>query len=48
MPGDTLTVYYDPEKPTESVVQPGEQKYLYVVLAIGIGLIALSLVKLFT
>ena len=48
MPGDTLTVYYDPEKPTESVMQPGAQQYLYVFLAIGIGLIALSLVKLFT
>jgi len=48
MPGDKLTVYYDPEKPTESVMQPGEQKYLYVFMAIGIGTIILSLVKLFT
>ena len=48
MPGDKLTVYYNPEKPTESVMQPGEQKYLYVFLAIGIGTIILSLVKLFT
>jgi hypothetical protein len=48
IPGDKLTVYYDPEKPTESVMQPGEQKYLYVFLVIGIGVIVLSLVKLFT
>jgi len=47
MTGDKLTVYYNPEKPTESVLQPGEQKYLYVFLVIGIGLTAFSLVKLF-
>jgi len=47
-PGEKLTVYYDPEKPTEAVILPGEQKYLYVFLAIGVGLIVLSLVKLFT
>jgi len=48
IPGDKLTVYYDPEKPTESVMQPGEQKYFYFFLVIGIGVIVLSLVKLFT
>jgi len=47
MTGDILTVYYDPEKPIESVLQPGEQKYLYVFFVIGIGLIVFSLVKLF-
>ena len=45
--GDILTVYYDPEKPIESVLQPGEQKYLYVFFVIGIGLTIFSLVKLF-
>jgi len=44
--GDIITAYYNPEKPTESVLVTGVQKYLYVVLAIGIGLTVFSLVKL--
>jgi len=47
MAGDKLTAYYDPENPAESVLQPGEQKYLYVFFVIGIGLTIFSLVKLF-
>ena len=47
-PGERISIYYDPKEPTESVIQPGEQKYLYIFLVIGIGLIAVSIVKLFT
>ena len=46
-PGDIITAYYNPEKPLESVLVTGVQKYLYVFLVIGIGLTVFSLVKLF-
>jgi len=46
-PGDQITVFYDPEKPEESVMQPGEQKYLYIFFVLGIGLAVFSVIKYF-
>jgi len=45
--GDIITAYYNPEKPEESVLITGVQKYLYIFLVIGIGLSVFSLVKQF-
>ena len=41
--GDRITIFYDPDKPEESVMQPGEQIYLYFFFVLGIALVCYSL-----
>jgi hypothetical protein len=42
--GKTVTVYYDPENPDRSVLEPGVSAGSYIVLGIGVLFILISLI----
>lgn len=46
-PGEEVTVFYNPEKPSDAVLVPGFSNILYVLLAMGIILILAGIVVAF-
>jgi hypothetical protein len=46
-PEQAVTVYYNPDKPAESVLQPGVRQVLYWGYAIGIGVIIAGFIYAF-
>ncbi len=45
LPGNTVTVHYNPAKPEEAVLQPGSQNYLYFFLVLGVALVIAGVVQ---
>ena len=45
LPGNAVTVHYNPSKPENAVLQPGSQNYLYFFLVLGVALIIAGIVQ---
>jgi len=43
VPGGAVLVYYDPERPQRSVLEPGPDRRAYFGLSVGVGLILIAL-----